>query len=67
MFVDNRHLQGDTLTKCRENIFQTTTFLTSLGFIIHSDKSIFKPTLAITFLGFNTNPKTLTPKMRGKI
>lgn len=40
-------------------IFETLKLLQSLGFTIHPDKSIFKPTHKITFLGYvdDTTPR----------
>ena len=63
VFVDDSYLQGDTYAECINNINDTIHMLTSLGFTIHPEKSIFTPTQEITFLGFVINSKTMTLKL----
>lgn len=54
-FVDDMFLQGDTYIECQQNVFETVNLLRSYGFTIHPEKSIFEPTLGLTFLGFAIN------------
>lgn len=48
-FVDDSYLQGNTKAQCQENISKTLNMLKSLGFIIHTDKSVLEPTQSIEF------------------
>ena len=59
-FVDDSYLQGNTKAQCQENISKTLNMLKSLGFIIHTDKSVLEPTQSIEFLGFVINSVTMT-------
>ena len=49
--VDDCHLQGDSFTKCAENVIRTIEVLGSLGFYINIDKSEIIPKHQITFPG----------------
>ena len=59
-FVDDSYLQGKTYEECLKNIQATISLLRRLGFTIHIEKSIIKPTQTITFLGFVINSNTMT-------
>ena len=48
---------GLTFDECVKNVITSIKLLNALGFIIHSDKSVFLPKQEITFLGFNINPQ----------
>ena len=50
-YVDNCYLQGDSFTKCAENVVRTIEIQKSLGFYINIDKSEIIPKQQITFLG----------------
>ena len=50
-YIDDSLLFGDSETECLMNIKETVGLMENLGFIIHKDKSIFKPSKQITFLG----------------
>ena len=54
-YIDDLINVGLTFNDCVKNIIASIKLLNSLGFIIHSDKSIFLPKQEITFLGFNIN------------
>ena len=60
VYVDDNLLVGDTLEECFENILETISLLRVLGFTIHADKSILKPTQEIVFLGFILNSVNMT-------
>ena len=49
MYVDDCYLQGDSFTKCAENVIRTIEILESLGFYIKRDKSEIIPKQQITF------------------
>ena len=60
VYVDDSYLQGETFEECLQNITETVKLLQSLGFSIHSEKSVLKPTQKLTFLGVVLNSKTMT-------
>ena len=51
IYVDDCYLQGDSFTKCAENVIRTIDILESLGFYIKMEKSEIIPKQQITFLG----------------
>ena len=51
IYVDECYLQGDSYTKCAENVIRTIEILESLGFYIKIDKSEIVPKQQITFFG----------------
>ena len=59
-YVDDSCLQGETFEECLQNITETIRLLQPLGFTIHPEKSVLKPTQKLTFLGFVLNSKTMT-------
>lgn len=56
-------LISQTYEECKTNIHNTVTLLDSLGFTIHSDKSILEPTQIIDFLGFTIDSRTRCVKL----
>ena len=60
VYVDDFYLQGETFKECLQNITETVKLLPSLGFTIHSEKSVLKLTQKLTFLVFVLNSKTMT-------
>ena len=52
VYLDDSYLQGDSYSRCLENIHATTSLLTDLGFQINYEKSLLIPTQTICFLGF---------------
>ena len=53
IYIDDTLLQGETYSDCESNIEQTVAMLDYLGFTVHPDKSVLKPTQKIEFLGFS--------------
>ena len=53
IYIDDTLLQGETYSDCESNIEQTIAMLDYLGFTVHPDKSVLKPTQKIEFLGFS--------------
>ena len=60
IYVDNCYLQGDSFTKCAENVIRTIDILESLGFYIKMEKSEIIPKQQITFLGVITDSLHMT-------
>ena len=59
-YLDDYYLQGETFEECLQNFTETVKLLQSLGFTIHLEKSVLKPTQQLTFLGFVLNFKIMT-------
>ena len=51
-YIDDSLLVGRTLADCEQNIIETVQLSQRVGFIIHPDKSLLKPSRTITYLGF---------------
>ena len=51
-FIDDTLLQGDTEQDCQSAIMATCQVFDSLGFTVHSVKSVLQPTQRIEFLEF---------------
>ena len=64
-YIDDSLLVGRTLADCEQNIKETVQLSERVGFIIHPEKSLLKPSQAITYLGFVIDSArmrvTLTP------
>ena len=54
-YIDDSYLQGDTFNECSSNVTATADMMTSRGFTLHPDKSVFIPTQVLIFLGFILN------------
>ena len=50
-YTDDSLLMADTQSDCANNIFDTVSLMSNLGFMIHEKKSVLVPTKKITFLG----------------
>lgn len=66
VYIDDVYLQGSTFKECADNVFYTCDLLKKLGFIIHEEKSIFKPTQSFAFLGFEINSVEMTISLTDK-
>ena len=51
-YIDDRHLQDQTVESTVKNILATCQYGFSLGFRLNLDKSVLIPTQIIEFLGF---------------
>ena len=51
-YIDDSYLQGNTIQNCQNNIQKTVNLFTSLGFLVHPEKSVLVPTQKLKFLGF---------------
>ena len=63
IYVDDSFLLGDSYDECLANIRITLQTLRSLGFVIHPDKSILRPTQELVFLGFIINSVHMTVEL----
>ena len=53
--IDDSLLIASTYDDCTCNFTATVELLTKLGFVVHSDRSVFEPSQEIEFLGFIIN------------
>ena len=58
-FVEYHHFKMDTLDTV-VNVDATVSLFSELGFYLHDDKSVFKPTQQLIFLGFQLDSRTMT-------
>ena len=63
VYVDNSYIQGGSYESCLKNVNDTIIVLRSLGFTIHTKKSVLKPTQNLIYLGFIINSKDMTLKL----
>lgn len=62
-YIDDSCLQGSTFDECQRNILSTVKLMDSLGFTVHTDKSVLLPTKQIVFLGFLLCSETMTVRL----
>ena len=62
-YIDNSLLNSNSYSECSVNISETISLLDSLGFTIHSTKSVIQPTQIIIFLGFALNSQNMTIRL----
>ena len=60
IYEDDSYLQGDSYESCLKNLNDTIIMLRSLGFAIHPENSVLKPTQNFMYLGFIINSKDMT-------
>ena len=59
-FVGDSITLGRLFVECEKNIKVTVALVNSLGFVVHSDESIFVPTRSNEDLGFLTDSPSIT-------
>ena len=59
IFIDDILIIATSYEGCAKTILAAIKLLTSLGFVIHVDKSVFYPQKQIVFLGFEINSVTM--------
>ena len=59
-FIDDCYLQGQTYEECAKNVQETVKLFQSLGFVIHSEKSVLSPCKKLKYLGFWLNSDSMT-------
>ena len=68
-YIVDSLLVSNTFSECEKNISDTTYLLDYLGFTIHPDKTVLKPTQIITFLVFIIDSRNMCVRLteeRGK-
>ena len=63
-FGDDSYLQGATKEQCNQNVNATINLLTSLGFTIHTKKSVLEPVPSIELLGFAIGSTPMPVKIK---
>lgn len=58
-YIDDSLLTADTEEQCRNNVKDTVSVMTGVGFITHHKKSVFIPTQNIDFLGNTIDSKEM--------
>lgn len=58
-YIDDFFTKDKSYEKCYDNVIEITKEFQSLGFVIHPEKSIFKPSQVMTFLGFVINSRKM--------
>ena len=58
-YIDDSLLIADSEVECVQNVEDTVSVMTGVGFIIHSEKSGFKPSQDVGFLGKRINSKEM--------
>ncbi|XP_028407843.1 uncharacterized protein LOC114530423 [Dendronephthya gigantea] len=59
-YIDDFFLMGNDHEECISNVIDTIKLLDNLGFVPHPNKSVFRPTQSLVFLGFLLNSITMT-------
>ena len=59
-YIDDSYLQGDTSSGCSANVDAAVSLFSELGFYLHDDKPVVKPTQQLIFLGFQLDSRTMT-------
>ena len=54
-YIDDAYLQGNTYADCACNVVDTVDLFSTLGLVVHPDKSVFEPTQILEFWGFLLN------------
>ena len=62
VYVDDSYLQGESYESYLKNVNDTIIILRSLGFTIHPEKSVSKPTQNLIYLSFIIISKDVTLK-----
>lgn len=62
-YIVDSLLVSNTFSECEKNISDTTYLLDYLGFTIHPDKTVLKPTQIITFLVFIIDSRNMCVRL----
>ena len=60
IFIDDTLLLGDSEVECVRNVKMSLGLFEKLGFVVHPEKSVLKPTQSITYLDSVLHSKTMT-------
>ena len=70
-YLDDTLIIGRTIEECQDAISETIDHFQKLGFTIHPDKSVLRPTQKIQYLGFQIDSinmvSTLPPEKKSRI
>ena len=58
-YIDDSLLLGDNFSECEDNVTDTVSLMTNVGFISHEKKSVLQPTRKIIFLGNNIDSEKM--------
>ncbi|XP_058973292.2 uncharacterized protein [Pocillopora verrucosa] len=58
--IDKLLTKGESVEDCQANINDTCDLFSTLGFILHPDKSVLQPVQVLTFLGFVLDSVNMT-------
>lgn len=61
-YIDDSFVIADSFAEASHSCHQLAHTLDSLGFVIHREKSVLKPSQTLVFLGFELNSVTMTVK-----
>ena len=71
IYIDDTFLTGDSPQECKNNVRETKTLLTQLGFTINEKKSVEEPSQQLVMLGFLLDSASmsvqLTPEKANKL
>ena len=59
IYIDDSYLQGQIYEECWNNVQSTSNLISELGFYINEDKSEFRPSKQLVFLGFVLDSVTM--------
>ena len=62
-FIDDSFLMGNSYNSCKQNVEKTVQLFESLGFYVYPDKSVFRPTQKLKYLGFIIDSKNMSVKL----
>ena len=62
-FIDDSFLVDSDYAGCAKSIVDMISLVDSLGFVVHSIKSVLQPTQAIVYLGFVLNSVNMTVRL----
>ena len=65
-YIDDSFMSEDTYQECSDNVANTVSLTSELGFIVHPKKSVFEPTHILVFLGFLLDTINMTVKLTAK-
>ena len=54
-YIDDAYLQGNTYDDCASNVVDTVELFSTLGLVVHPDKSVLEPAQRLEFLGLLLN------------
>lgn len=62
-YLDDVLIIGESENQTLQTVFETTSILAQLGFLVHPEKSVLCPTQEIQFLGFILNTQAMTIRL----